>query len=67
MNTKEAMTYELGIRDSKSWLGEEILFMNPNQKFQYTATARTKVMLLQISRIDMLHRMDPDYLNQLIN
>ena len=67
LKTKEAMTYELGIRSKNAWIGEEILFMNPNQRFQYSATARTKVMAFQISRLDMLHRLDPDYLNQLIN
>ena len=67
LNTKEAVTYELGIRDKFAWVGEEILFMTPNQKFQYSAIARTKVLTFQISRINMLHNMDPDYLSQLID
>ena len=33
LNAKEAVTYEVGIRGKNAWIGEEILFMNPNQKF----------------------------------
>ena len=57
----------MGIRSSKDWVGEEILFLKPGQPLQFTAITRTPAKLLRITKLDMLHHFDPDYLRNLLN
>ena len=62
LTTKEASTYQLGIRAAKDWLCEEVLFLKERQPFQYTAIARLPTKVIKISKADMLHYLDPEYL-----
>jgi len=48
------------------WVGEEVLFLKENQPFQYSVVTRTPVVTLQITKELMFLRMDPEYLNTLI-
>ena len=38
LDRNEARQYILGVRTEKTWVGEEIIFMEETQPFYYTAT-----------------------------
>ena len=67
LTTKESSTYQLGIRSSKDWICEEILFLKPGQPFNYTAITKTPAKLIRITKIEMLRHFTPEYLNNLLN
>lgn len=69
LNKQEARSYLLGIRQKKSWVGEEIIFMNEDQPFLYTATTQRFTRAFTISRtkmFDIIGQMFPCYLNTLL-
>ena len=69
LDRHEARSYLLGVRQNKSWVGEEVLFMTEEKPFLYTATCQTAIKALTMSRMEMfetLGRLYPTYLNTLL-
>ena len=57
----------MGIRGPKNWVGEECIFLNDNQKAPYSAITRTRTKVLQISKSDLMRKLNYDYLKVLIH
>ena len=60
-----ARNYQLGVRSGKAWVGEEVIFMDENQPFRYTATTTKDTRAIVISKDNMFKIMGqyyPDYL-----
>ena len=57
------------MRVAKTWIGEELIFMDEAQKFHYTARTVKVTRVLAISKADMfekLGRLYPDYFKVLL-
>ena len=67
LKATEVENYVLGIRNEKTWIGEEVIYLKANQPFNYSAVSITPVKVIKIGRSCMMSKMHPDYLQHLLD